>query len=71
MSGHPCYNCDFFGLQDILSMTGDVIEIPVCSRKEKKTLALCLCEDYIHTDYLAQAMASMSSSGVRFCGDKK
>lgn len=65
MSDHTCFKCDFFDIQELLSMTGNSIEIPVC-RKEK--LALCICENFIHTDYLAQAM---TASKVKFYGDKK
>lgn len=68
MSDHTCLKCDFFTWQDILSMTGNSIEIPVCQYAGKKKLALGICENFIHTDYLAQAMMA---SKVKFYGDKK
>ncbi len=68
MSDHTCFKCDFFDIQKVLSMTGNVIDIPVCQYAGKKKLALGICENFIHTDYLAQAIAA---SEVKFYGDKK
>lgn len=70
MVDHTCFKCDFFDHQDILSITGNIVEIPVCSRgrAETKKLALGKCENFCHTDYLGQAESEIK---VRFYGDKK